>query len=84
MGYTTIIWDLDDDPDGNVQHMAEHELTKEEVEDAFADPEGRGVSRSSGLPIIFGTTSTGRFIAVVFHEIDKDTAKPVTAFDIEE
>ena len=31
MGYTTIIWDSDDDPDGNVQHIAEHDLTKEEV-----------------------------------------------------
>jgi hypothetical protein len=31
MGYTTIIWDLDDDPDGNVQHIADHDLTKEEV-----------------------------------------------------
>jgi hypothetical protein len=66
MGYTTIIWDLDDNPDGNVQHIAEHDLTKEEVEDALAEPEGRGIRRSSGLPIIFGTTSTGRFIAVVF------------------
>jgi hypothetical protein len=42
------------------------------------------VSRSSGLPIIFGTTSTGHFIAVVFQEIDTITAKPVTAFDIDE
>jgi hypothetical protein len=83
MGYTTIIWDLDDDPDGNVQHIAEHDLTKEEVEDALAEPEGRSTSRSSGLPIVFGTTSTGRFIAVVFQEIDKETAKPVTAYDID-
>jgi hypothetical protein len=29
VGYTTIIWDLDDDPEGNVQHIAEHDLTKE-------------------------------------------------------
>jgi hypothetical protein len=83
LGDTTIIWDLDDDPDGNVQHIAGHDLTKEEVEDAFAAPEGRGTSRSSGLPIIFGTTSTGRFIAVVLQQIDKETVKPVTAFDID-
>jgi hypothetical protein len=36
------------------------------------------------LPILFGTTATGRFIAVVIQEIDKNTAKPVTAFDIDE
>jgi hypothetical protein len=84
MGYLTIIWDLDDDSEGNVQHIAEHDLTKEEVEEVLADPEGRSTSRSSGLPIVFGTTFTGRFIAVVFEEIDADTAKPVTAYDIEE
>ncbi len=83
MGYTTIFWDLDDDPDGNVQHIVEHDLTKEEVEDVLADPEGRGTSRSTGLPIVFGTTFTGRFIAVVFEEIDDETAKPVTAYEIE-
>ena len=84
MGYMTIIWDLDDDPAGNVQHIAEHDLTKEEVEEVLADPERRGTSRSSGLPLVFGTTSTGRFIAVIFQEIDADTAKPVTAYDIED
>jgi hypothetical protein len=34
MGSTTIIWDWDDDSDGNVRHIAEHDSTKEEVEDA--------------------------------------------------
>jgi hypothetical protein len=34
MGYTIIIWDLDDDPDGNVQHIADHDFTKKEAEDA--------------------------------------------------
>ena len=84
MDYLTIIWDLDDDPQGNVQHIAEHDLTKEEVEEVLAEPEGRSTSRSSGLPLVFGATSTGRFIAVVFQEIDADTVKPVTAYDLEE
>ena len=83
MDYITIIWDLDDDPDGNVQHIAEHDLTKEEVEEVLADPEGRGISRSSGLPVAYGTTSTGRYIAVVFQEIDADTVRPVTAYDLD-
>jgi hypothetical protein len=82
--YTSIIWDLDDDPDGNVQHIAQHDLTKEEVEDVLADPESRSTSRSSGFPVVFGSTSTGRYIAVVFEEIDADTAKPLTAYDVEE
>ena len=48
MGYITIIWDLDDDPDGNVQHIAEHDVTKEEMEQVLADSEQIGTSRSSG------------------------------------
>lgn len=83
MGYTTIIWDLDDDPRGNVQHIAEHDLTKEEVEDVLMFPQRRAVSRSSGLPMVFGSTSTGRHIAVVFQELDEDTARPLTAYDVE-
>lgn len=66
-----------------MQHIAAHDLTKEEVEDVLADPERRSISRSSGLPLVFGATSTGRFIAVVFEEIDADTVRPVTAYDIE-
>lgn len=84
MGYSVIIWDLDDDLEGNVQYIADHDLTKEEVEDVLANPEHRTTSRSSGLPTVLGTTSTGRFIAVVFQEIDEDTVRPVTAYDIEE
>ena len=42
LDYTSILWDRDDDPRGNVQHIARHGLTREEVEDAFQNPTGRG------------------------------------------
>jgi uncharacterized DUF497 family protein len=83
MGYATIIWDLDGDPDGNVQHVADHGVTKEEVEEVLQRPAGIDRSRSSQRPIAFGWTSAGRFLAVVFEEIDRDTAYPVTAYDVE-
>lgn len=35
MPFDSIIWDLDDDPEGNVQHCAEQQVTKEEVEEVF-------------------------------------------------
>ena len=38
MGYLTIIWDLDEDPNGNAQHISEHDLTKEEVEERYSRP----------------------------------------------
>ena len=34
----SIGWDLDEEPDGNVQHIAEHGVTKEEVEEVLSDP----------------------------------------------
>ena len=84
MPYTTTLWDLDDDPDGNVQHIAQHGLTKQEVEEVLDNPAGVRASRSSGRPIAFGETSTGRLIAVIFEEIDADTVRPVTAYEVEE
>jgi uncharacterized DUF497 family protein len=83
MGFSTAIWDLDDDPAGNVQHIAEHGITKEEVEEVLENPIGLEHSRTSGRPIAFGETSTGRIIAVVYEEIDEDTVYPITAYEVE-
>jgi uncharacterized DUF497 family protein len=83
MAYINIIWDLEEEPDGNVQHIAEHELTREEVEEVLQDPLSITVSRSTGRPIAFGETSEGRYIAVIYIEIDSDTARPVTAYEVE-
>jgi hypothetical protein len=83
MNDIVFIWDLDDDPDGNVQHIAEHGLTKEEYESVFDDPAAvPGYSRSSGLPIMQGTTSSGLYVVVVYEHVDDDplTVYPVTAY----
>lgn len=83
MAYISIIWDMDEELDGNTQHIADNGLTKEEVEEVLQDPISVTFSRSSGRPIAFGETSEGRCIAVIFIEIDRDTARPVTAYDVE-
>jgi hypothetical protein len=83
MKYTSILWDLVDDPDGNVQHIAEHGITKEEVEEVLEFPAGVEASLASGLPIAFGQTGTGRLIAVVYSQIDADTVRPITAYEVE-
>lgn len=82
MVFESIIWDLDDDPDGNVRHCAEHDVTKEEVEEVFQNATDADQSRSSGRPVVFGDTSTGRHLMVTYEEIDADTVYPVTAFDV--
>jgi len=82
MPFDSIIWDLDDDPDGNVQYCAQHGVTKEEVEELFQNTTDKDISRSSGRPVVFGDTSTGRHLMVAYEEIDADTVYPVTAFDV--
>ena len=82
MPYFEIIWD--DEPGGNVEHMAEHDLTPEDVEEVFFNPVDRDVSRSSGLPIVFGFTPDGRYVLVVYEQVDDVTVYPVTAYEVEQ
>ena len=82
MVFHSIIWDLDDDPDGNSRHCAEHGVTKEEVEEAFQNPEDLDWSRSSARPVLFGSTVGGRHLMIVFEVIDEDTVYPITAYDV--
>jgi uncharacterized DUF497 family protein len=82
MAFDAIIWDLDDDPDGNVHHCARHGVTKEEVEEAFQNAADVDVSRSSGRPVLFGDTSSGRHLMVVYERIDSYTVYPITAYDV--
>lgn len=68
-----VVWDADHDPDGNVQHIAENDLTPEEVEDVLLDPKSSTLlSRTSGRPITFGWTFTDRHIAVVWETVCDD------------
>ena len=69
-------------PGGNVQHFAEHGVTKAEAEEVLQNPADEDISRSSGLPVVFGDTSAGRRLMVVYEEIDSDTVYPVTAYDV--
>lgn len=81
----SIIWDLDDDTDGNVQHIAEHGITVSEVEEVLTDPDSSvAVNRNeSGNELTFGYTRAGRYLGVAWEHIDDDplTVYPVTAFD---
>jgi len=84
MKYSAIIWDEEDDPQGNVSHVAEHDLTVEDVEEALAAPVSEGSSDSTGYPAIWGYVPDGRFILVVFEEIDADTIRVITAYEVPE
>jgi uncharacterized DUF497 family protein len=79
MPHVELIWI--DGPDGNVQHLPEHGVTREEVRDVLTNPISTAVSRRTGRPIAFGFTRTGRKLAVIYERVDRMTVYPVTAFD---
>jgi uncharacterized DUF497 family protein len=83
-----IDWDESNDEGSNTAHIAEHGITTEEVEFALFDENTTfDVSDSSGRPIGFGSTGTGRFIAVVFEVLnpaDPLVIRPITAYEVPE
>lgn len=82
MPYYEIIWN--EEPGGNVEHVAQNGLSPDDVEEVLFNSVDRDVSRSSGLPIVFGFAPDGRYILVVFEQIDDVTIYPVTAYEVEE
>jgi len=83
-----IDWDEPDDEGSNTAHIAEHGLTPEEVESVlYGEKTTFDLSDSSGRPIAFGSTDTGRFIAVVFEVMnlaDPLVIRPITAYEVPE
>jgi len=82
MELSRVIWN--EDPGANIDKVMQHGLMASDVDAVIADPTGYDVSRSSNRPILFGYTPDGRFIAVIYEEIDFETVYPVTAFEVEE
>ncbi len=61
------------------EHLAAHGVTPDEFEEVVCDPEEVAHSRSSGRPIAFGETSTGKYLACVYELLHETTVLPVTA-----
>ena len=82
-----IDWDDPDDEDGNVRHIAENGVTVEEFEELLDSPTASDdISRSSGRPVRFGWTSTGKHLLIAY-EIEDDgefvIVRPVTAYEVD-
>ena len=89
MDFLRILWDDPDDPEGNVEHIAEHGLSMDDVEDVLENQSSEGRSHSSGLPCTWGYTLEGLYILVVYEEIDyeeidEDSIRVVTAYEVPE
>jgi len=70
--------------DANLNHLARHHVTKQEVTEAFLDPFCRHVSRNLRNGEIryevVGQTESGRILTMVF-TVRKWIIRPVTAYD---
>jgi len=81
MPWFDFIWVPDEG--GNIEHITEHGVTPGEVEEVVQDPDRVETSQTSGLPIAFGYTTTGKYLAVVYEQIDEATVYPITAYEAE-
>jgi uncharacterized DUF497 family protein len=84
MDFLRLIWDDPDDPFGNVQHVEEHGLDIEDVEEVLANPTSEGVSDSSHRPCVWGYTLEDVYIIVIYEEVDEDAIRVVTAYEAPE
>lgn len=85
MSDVQVLWD--DEPGQNVDHIAEHGLTPDEVDDVLLDDTiPTGFSRSTGRPCKIGWTRSGKHILVVWDEVYDDPRMiyPVTAYEVDE
>ena len=80
MRYYDVIWNPD--AEGNIEHIAEHGLSPDDIEDVLQNPIGHDISRSSGRPIVYGFTADGRYILVVYEKVGEQTIYPITAYEI--
>ena len=81
----TVIWD--DEPGGNVEHVAENGLTPEEVDEVLLDDSiPTAHTKATGRPCKFGYTSTGKHVIVIWDELSDDPRMiyPVTAYEVPE
>ena len=79
MPFFNFLW-----TDEIVEHVAEHRLSQDDFEYVVNYPLRRGISRSSGLPAVWGYTPDGRYVIAVYEEIDDLTILPVTAYEVPE
>ncbi len=77
MPHVLFIWN-----DELIEYIGLHGVTPDEFEEVVMNSTGVKSSLSSGRPIVFGATSTGKYLACVFEYIDVDQVVPVTAYEV--
>ena len=82
ISFDFIEWD-----ENNEEHIAQNDVTRDEVEEVLYDPKNEPVvSRSTGRPAVIGETSTGKTLFVAYDVMgDKSFTiiRPATAYEME-
>jgi len=78
MPHVLFVWN-----DELVDYIAQHGVTPDEFEEVVLNSKEVRTSRSSDRPIVFGPTSTGKYLACVFEYLDENEVLPVTAYEVE-
>jgi len=79
MPFWFFVWDEE-----NEAHIHAHGVSSQEFEEVVCAPDSEGQSRTTGRPIAFGYTSTGKYLACVYDVIDESTVYPITAFEVQD
>ncbi len=81
MFFLTLHWDLDDDPNGNVQHiLRKHGLTREDFEAVFRRAKVLQKSSNSDSLTAIGSLPNGTVVRIICERVADDEYRPVTAF----
>jgi len=78
MPHYFIIW-----TDETIGYIAQHDVTPDEFEEVVRNPVDISSSESSGRPIAFGWTTSGRFLACIYEIVDDDVLIPWTAYEVD-
>ena len=80
MPWFAFFWS--DEPNGNLEHIAEHDLEPDQIEHVVMHPDQTLRSRSSGRLSVKGYTLDGRYIFVADEMHDDITVCVTTAYEI--
>lgn len=70
--------------DDNLDHLARHGITPEEVEELFEGPvvRRRGGTDAPDRFRVLGRTAAGRYLAMVYQERARGVVRPFTGWDM--
>ncbi|SFH85642.1 hypothetical protein [Planctomicrobium piriforme] len=81
----SILWDLESDPRGNVQHIQQHGITVNDYEHALVNAvDFTSKEQYPGQEIAIGPNLNGRLIAAVYEVISEDQIFRITAYYVGE